>query len=81
MGRCRALSGCLVYKLNGPNSRCTRAERGAKFVMLSTFTGTSGVRFRSGQCNFITRAALGKEGVVLLGPAAFVGLDNGTIEC
>lgn len=68
-------------KLNGVNPRCRRAHRGVKFVTMSTLTGTTNTAFASKHCNFAAALSIGKHRLLLLGPSAFVGLDNGTIHC
>lgn len=74
--------GCLVIKLKGVNPRCRRAQRGVKFVAMRTLTEVGGTPpFVSKHCKFAADFSIGKHRLVLLGPSAFVGLDNFTIHC
>lgn len=73
--------GCLVAKLKGVNSRCLKAHRGVKFHIMGTLMRSTKIPFARRHCNTVTQVHVGGYRLVVLGPGAFVGLDNGTIHC
>lgn len=70
----------LVINLNGVNHRCRGAHRGVNFVMISRLTHHLNMDFNGRSHDTCVTRCHTPRGVVVVGPAACVGLDNITMN-